>query len=128
MERRALQVAVAVAACVPVFAGGGGVLSGLNFLELSRNVSADSHVRYLSGLLLGIGVAFWLMVPHIERHGSRFKLLTAIVVIGGLARLLGLALTGVPNIAMLFGLAMELVVTPSLWAWQMRVARQCSQS
>lgn len=127
-ERRALQIAVALAACVPVFAGGWGVVRAVHFLELARNVSADSHVRYLSGLLLGIGLAFWLMVPRIERHASRFSLLTAIVVIGGLARLLGLVLTGVPSFAMLFGLVMELVVTPLLWGWQQRVARRCSQS
>lgn len=102
--------------------------AGTGFLDLPANVSADSHIRYLSGLLFGIGVAFWLAVPSIEKHGGRFALLTAIVFAGGLARLLGLFVTGVPNNAMLFGLAMELIVTPAIWMWQRRVARQCSES
>lgn len=128
MERRLLQIVIVLAACVPVLAGGHGILAGSGFLDLPPNVSAESHLRYLSGLLFGIGVAFWLTVPSIEKHSGRFALLTAIVFAGGLARLLGLFVTGVPNNAMLFGLAMELVVTPAIWMWQRRVARQCSES
>jgi hypothetical protein len=87
-------------------------------------VAADSHYRYLSGLLLGIGGGFAATVPRIERHGARFRVLTAIVVVGGLGRLLSLALRGHPSAPMLFGLVMELGVTPALALWQRRVARQ----
>ncbi len=128
MERRLLQIAVALAACVPVIAGGYGMWKGTGFLDLGTNVSADSHIRYLSGLLFGIGIAFWAAIPRIETHRARFSLLTAIVFVGGLARLYSLAIHGVPEGGMLFGLAMELVVTPTIWAWQRRVARQCSAS
>ena len=83
----------------------------------------DSHVRYLSGLLLAIGVAFWTTVPAIERRGDRFRLLTALVVTGGLGRLLGVVLRGWPPASMVFGLAMELVVTPLLCWWQWRLSR-----
>lgn len=127
-ERRALQVATILAAGVPVTAGAWGMWAGTDFLDLPANVSADSHIRYLSGLLFGIGVAFWAAVPAIETHAVRFSLLTAIVVVGGLARFAALVTQGVPNRAMLFGLAMELVVTPAIWAWQRRVARRCSES
>lgn len=128
MERRLLQIVIVVAACVPVVAGGYGILAGSGFLGLPPNVSAESHLRYLSGLLFGIGVAFWLTVPLIEKHSGRFALLTAIVFAGGLARLLGFFVTGVPNHAMVFGLVMELVVTPAIWMWQRRVARRCLES
>jgi len=50
-----------------------------------------------------------------------------IVFIGGLARLLGLMLTGVPSLTMLGGLAMELVVTPLLCLWQTRVANRYAE-
>lgn len=127
-ERRALQIATALAACVPVTAGAWGMWAGTDFLDLPANVSADSHIRYLSGLLFGIGIAFWAAVPAIETHGARFSLLTAIVFAGGLVRLCALVTQGVPNRAMLFGLVMELAVTPAIWAWQRRVARRCSKS
>lgn len=124
LERRCLQIVIAIAACVPVVAGAFGLLKGTGFLDLRPNISADSHIRYLSGLLFAIGLAFWASIPHIEKHGGRIALLTAIVFVGGLARLLGLLVEGVPNAGMLFGLLMELIVTPSIWLWQRRVARQ----
>ncbi len=76
----------------------------------------DSHFRYLSGLLLGIGLAFWTTIPALESKGGRFRLLCLIVFIGGLGRLCSLIALGPPGRSMLFGLAMELVVTP-LFAW-----------
>ena len=126
-ERRALQIAVAIASLVPIFAGGAGVLLGLAMIPVDgAPIAADSHFRYLSGLLLGIGLAFVSTIPRIETHTARFRGLTAIVVVGGLGRLLSLALRGYPGKAMLFGLVMELAVTPALMLWQGRVARRCS--
>ena len=53
-------------------------------------------------------------MPRIETKTGRFRLLAAIVVLGGLGRLVGLALTGIPSLFMLGGLFVELVVTPIL--------------
>jgi predicted MFS family arabinose efflux permease len=125
-ERRFLQRTVAVVAIVPVLAGLYGVLFGIDGIGGGTpvNVSADSHFRYLSGLLTGIGILFYTCVPGIEEKSRLFRFLTLVVVLGGLARLLGLSLTGVPSLTMLAALALELVVTPLLCLWQMRVARQ----
>ena len=79
--------------------------------------SAD-HYRYLSGLLLAIGLGFWSTIPNIERHAPRFRLLTGLVVIGGLCRLLGVALGDPLTPAVAAALAMELVATPLLCFWQ----------
>lgn len=125
-ERRFLQRTVAVVAIVPVLAGLYGVLFGIDGIGGGTpvNVSADSHFRYLSGLLTGIGILFFTCVPGIEEKSRLFRFLTLVVVLGGLARLLGLSLTVVPSLTMLAALALELVVTPLLCLWQMRVARQ----
>jgi hypothetical protein len=124
-ERRALQIAIALLSLVPVGAGLAGVLQGPAMVDgLSGTASLDSHWRYLSGLLLAIGVAWWSVVPAIERHGARVRLLTALVICGGIARLLSLAVVGVPSGPMLVGLAMELLVTPAIALWQARVARR----
>lgn len=122
-QRGALRQAVALACIVPLAAGGAGVIFGTDFLRVPRAefVSADSHVRYLSGLLVGIGLGFAALIPRIEVQGAPFRLLTFIVFLGGLARLGGLFAAGVPDAPMLFGLAMELVVTPALCWWQSRV-------
>ena len=87
-ERIALQWTVALAAMVPIGAGAGGALEGVRFFGLAGPVSADSHVRYLSGLLLGIGLIFVASVYRIERHTERFRILGAIVVLGGMVRFL----------------------------------------
>ena len=120
---RALQVAVAMAGMVPVGAGLAGLLEGPSLAQpgIATLVSLDSHFRYLSGLLLGIGVAFWCLIPDITANGPAFRALTAIVVVGGIGRALSLALHGAPSAPMLFGLAMELLVTPALCLWQARI-------
>jgi hypothetical protein len=87
-------------------------------------IDLDSHFRYLSGLLLGLGLAFAWCIPAIERRTLLFRALGLIAVLGGLARLLGLVLGGVPSAGHVFGLAMELGVVPLLLLWQARVARQ----
>lgn len=123
-EVRLAQAAVALAACVPVLAGGAGIVLGDALLgtPAGANPALDSHVRYLSGLLLGIGLAFWSTVPALPRHHRRFALLTAIVVLGGLARLAALPAQGWPGAPMAAALLMELVVTPLLFLWQRRIA------
>lgn len=122
-ERKLLQQAVGFFSLIPVSAGLFGVLFGPEGLLGDRvSVSADSHFRYLSGLLLGLGLCFCSTIPDIEEKTGRFRLLTLLVAIGGLGRLLGLALTGIPSLFMLGGLAMELVVTPLLCFWQTRIA------
>lgn len=119
LEHRLLQLAVFVAACVPVSAGFWGVMGGV----ATRNLTGESHARYLSGLLLGIGLAYWACVPVIARCGAVFRTLTAIVVLGGLARLAGgfMATGFSPVVAGPLG--MELAVTPLLALWRERVAR-----
>lgn len=126
-ERRFLQVAIAIAGLVPVFGGLSGILFGSSAFDGAAadaaSIALDSHVRYLSGLLFAIGVTFWCLIPAIEQRTTPARLLTAIVFVGGLARLYGVAVHGAPTGVMLFALGMELVVTPLLCAWQGRVAR-----
>ena len=105
-------------------AGLAGVIDPAALLEAATPADGDSHWRYLSGLLLAIGLAFWSTIPRIERRGRRFRLLTAIVVLGGLARLFGLLAGPLPSLAMFGALAMELLVTPGLAVWQWRLERR----
>ena len=92
-------------------------------LALSGPPHAFTHVSYLSGLLLGIGLGFWSLIPAIERQSRAFTLLTAIVVMGGLARLAMALRLGAWGLSVDLPLVMELAVTPLLCLWQRRVAR-----
>jgi hypothetical protein len=126
--KRALQIAIALGCLVPIGAGAAGVLLGPRMLGagIAGSGDLDSHFRYLSGLLLGIGLAYASTIPRVETHGGRFRLLTCIVLTGGLARLLSVLEVGPPSRIMAAALVMELLVTPALWLWQWQVARQAT--
>jgi hypothetical protein len=119
-ERRLLQLTILIAGLVPVIAGAWGAAGGLH----APGVGADSQTRYLSGLLLGIGLCFWGCVPRIERRGAEVRILALIVLAGGLARLFGLLATGSMQAAVLLPLVMELGVTPLVALWRERVQRR----
>jgi hypothetical protein len=126
LERRLLQLAIAVGCLVPLLAGGAGVLRGPEMLKdvgIGSPADLESHYRYLSGLLLGLGLGLAWCVPRIEARTGVFRMLGLIAVIGGLARLLGIALEGIPSGAHLVALGMEIGVVPLLLLWQARVAR-----
>ncbi len=121
-EKRLLQAVVAIACLVPVSAGGIAIWRGASMLG-GTGVDLDSHFRYLSGLLLAIGLAFAAAIPGIERKTAMVRLLTFLVVVGGLARATGF-LHAVPSRAMIAALVIELGVTPGLCLWQGRLARR----
>jgi hypothetical protein len=119
---RALQAVVAVAGLVPVTAGLLGIFSP-GLLDLTGSSQSLTHTAYLSGLLLAIGLGFWSTIPAIRTQGARFGLLTALVALGGLARLIAAVRLGVWGPSVFLPLIMELGVTPALWLWQRRLAR-----
>lgn len=125
-ERRLLQFAVALACLVPFAAGGAGVIESVSMVKHVDipPTDLDSHFRYLSGLLVGVGLGFGACIPRIEAKSALFRGLTLVVVCGGLSRLLSLLVVGVPSAGHLFGLGMELGVVPALALWQARVARR----
>jgi hypothetical protein len=123
-ERNLLQATVTVACLIPILTGLDGVLRGAAMFRLAAvPPDLDSHFRYLSGIFLMLGFAFASTIPAIERRGSRFRLLGAMVIMGGLARALSWSMVGAPGVGHRLGLAMELIVVPLLMLWQARVAR-----
>lgn len=118
--RRAAQASFAVAGIVPVAAGLWGV-----FHPYAGSVgSLLNHSRYLSGLLLAIGLVFWVAIPDIERRTTCVRVLTAVVVIGGVCRLLGVFMGDLLSPSVAGALVMELGVTPLLCFWQSRLRVQ----
>jgi hypothetical protein len=112
-----LPHAIRLAALVPILAGGAGALTGTGFLVEAAGPATGSHLRYLSGLLLGLGLLAVWCAADLKRRGVPFTALCAIVALGGLARLGGLAAEGTPPLPHLLALVMELGVTPGLWLW-----------
>jgi hypothetical protein len=121
-ERTLLQAVVALACIVPVVTATTGILRGAAWLQPLPAISMDSHFRYLSGIFLVMGLGFASCISGIERKGGRLRLLGAMVVVGGLARLLSLSEVGAPSIGHLAGLGIELIVVPLVLGWQTRIA------
>ncbi|WP_426231212.1 DUF4345 domain-containing protein [Pararhizobium sp. DWP3-4] len=122
-QRRLLQATIAVLAILPVFAGLAGVVMGPGFLgEKTPPVDLASHVRFLSGLFLALGIGWYSCIPAIETKAERIRILAILTFSGGLARLCSLVVDGLPSAGHVLGLGMELVVVPCLVVWHGRVA------
>jgi hypothetical protein len=126
LERRLLQISVAIACLVPLITGASGVLQGPDIVDGSDAVltDLDSHFRYLSGLLLGMGLCFATAIPTVERRSELFIVLSGAVVVGGMARLAALLSGDLPSTPHVLALGMELLVVPLLTLWQRRLARR----
>ena len=125
IERRLLQIVIAIACLVPLTAGPTGILRGAAWMAHGPvSADLDSHFRYMSGIFTGVGLAFASCIPSIETKGNRMRMLVAFVVLGGLARALSWGEVGAPDLGNRFGLVMELCVTPLLGLWQAGMARR----
>ncbi len=93
-EKRLLQIAICVCCAVPLAGGLLGVVQGGRWFGQPPEVTLDSHFRYLSGLLLAIGLVFLSTVPRIETHTRTFTVLTTLVAVGGCARMLSIVVDG----------------------------------
>jgi hypothetical protein len=128
MERKLLQIALALAGLLTGGFGLAGIFFGASFTEFSSDVVMDSYIRFLKGMLLAIGLVYWSSIPQIERHSERISLVTFILVLGAVARLMAVIGHGVPTIGIMVGLAGALIAAPLLWAWQRRVASLARRS
>jgi hypothetical protein len=125
-ELRVLQATVGVGSLVPIAAGAAGVIRGMAAFG-GGAPEADSHFRYLSGLLLGVGLSYVASIHHIERHEHRIWLLSGLVALGGVCRLLAALSQNFFTPEIVGALAMELVVAPLIAGWTARCARQRSR-
>jgi hypothetical protein len=120
MEKRLLQIVIALAALAPVLAGAEGAARG----AVMAGAAVDGQVRLLSGLLVGVGAAYWLLIPAVEREGPRLFMLTLIVVIGGFCRASGMMIAGPEGPGAYAALALALIVAPGVYLWQTRLAHR----
>lgn len=128
-HRRLLQLAIAIGAIVPVMAGTLGIVTGKDMVGvMPDNINLDSHVRYLSGILFAMGLAFWSFIPRITQRIAEIKVLTFVIFIGGLARAYAALFVAVPSLPMVLAIGMELVVTPALCVWAIYIRKHSSLS
>jgi Domain of unknown function (DUF4345) len=127
MNKRNLQIATAILALVPIVTGLVG-LTGLSdplyaALNLPHDATLDSNLRFYSGVWLGVGLAAAWTVPRIDRETTLFRALWIMIFLGGVGRLLSLAITGMPLPPFVGFTALEILGAPFFVWWQGRVAK-----
>jgi hypothetical protein len=127
MNKRPLQIATAILACVPTLTGllaMGGIDDPLyRALALPPDATLDSNLRFYGGVWLGLGLAAFWLIPRIERETVLFRCLWLMIFLGGLGRLLSLALAGMPFPPFIGFTALEVLAAPLFVWWQARVAQ-----
>ena len=124
-ERRLLQSTSGRPGARTILAGAAGIVRGLGRVRpaTSRRPSMATATSATSRACCSrSALAYWSTVPRIEVQGDRFRLLTGLVLIGGLApAVCRRAARRAWHRHAGGALIMELVVTPGLALWRERV-------
>ena len=115
--RRTTQILVAlIGAAVVGIASAHLILGGSAVIGGSPlNATAEGEHRFFAALLLCYGLAFLWCVPAIETKRTPLKLLAGAFLVGGLARLASVAISGPPNAFYSAMLVIELALPVALF-------------
>lgn len=105
-------MSLALGAASPVYAGEG----------VPEVPALDSNLRFFGGMGLGLGLILLWVTPSIERHTTLFRAVWICALLGGIGRLVSMAVVGQPPVPMIVFTAIEVPLVPVLLVWQSRVA------
>ncbi|MFI5937521.1 DUF4345 domain-containing protein [Actinoplanes sp. NPDC051494] len=122
-SRKALLVTLTALGVVPVLTGAAGVIGGLRLSpdDTTTTPYFDSEYRFISVWWLAAGVLLWWSLRRPQPRAAVTRGILAVMVLGGLARLLGVVLAGPPPVPFLVAMAVELLGVPALLVWHRRV-------
>lgn len=122
--KRSLQAVLGVLTIIPLVFGVLNFWLGAAMHMPAEHVTPniDSHVRFQFTWFFGLAVLFWYMIPRIEDHTTLFRIIVAVMFVGGLGRLLSISQVGMPATPIVAAMVLELLM-PLLIPWQSAVAR-----
>jgi hypothetical protein len=131
MSLRRLQIATALLGAVPVLTGLIGML-GLSdplyaTLNLPRDATLDSNMRFFGGVWLGLGLSVWWLVPRIASETALFRAVWLMIFLGGVGRLVSLLVIGLPMLPFVGFTVLEIVGAPLFVWWQRAVQNSANR-
>jgi hypothetical protein len=120
--RVVLAVLVGALGLVALASGISGMVLGPSDVA-DPSFALDSNFRFLSAFLTGAGVVLLWSLRRLDRATVELRIVSALVFVGGCARLLSLATAGRPDTAYVFYIAAELVLPPAIVGLQASISR-----
>jgi hypothetical protein len=126
MGRRGLQLTLTIVGGVAVAFGALTVITGGALVLDGGKVSPsiDSELRFYAAWYVGAGVIVIRAARRVESEGSTIRAVCAVLLLGGMARLLSIVSVGAPHPVFLVLMALEIVLPALLVPWQAAVARR----
>ena len=132
----ALRVVLILAGLIIIFTGVNTAFGGMltlgwqgqtTFFEVTDQHSylvQDSHIRFLGGLWMGIGLLFIFAARNVERQQNVLKFALVLIFLGGLARFSQMQLDITFGKEIVGSLVAELVGMPLLYFWLSRTLKK----
>jgi hypothetical protein len=122
MNKRGLQIAMALLGVIPVLTGIIGMLGLSDPLYASAgipaNVMLDSNLRFFAGVWLGLGISLYLLIQNIEKQTLLFRVLWSMIFLGGIGRLASMFFLALPPLPFIGFTALEIIGAPLFVWWQ----------
>lgn len=109
-------MSLALGARSPIYGGG-----------VPRLPALDSNLRFFGGMGVGLGLILLWITPSIERRTTLFRAVWGCALLGGIGRLVSMAVVGRPPLPMIVFTAIEVPLVPLLVLWQGRLARRAGE-
>jgi hypothetical protein len=127
MNKRGLQIAMALLGAIPVLTGIIAMFGLSDPLYASAgipsNATLDSNLRFFGGIWLGVGLSLYLLIPNIEKQTLLFRVLWGMIFLGGIGRLASMLFLALPPLPFIGFIVLEIVGAPFFIWWQARLAK-----
>ena len=126
MSRKFLQTFLIILGLIPTITG---VLTMMGIhdplfadLALPHSALLDSELRFFGGLWLGLGLTVLSTVKNLEKYFELYRVLWAMIFIGGIGRLLSILFIGLPPVPFIAFTILEIVGAPIFIYWHSQIA------
>jgi hypothetical protein len=128
MNKRGLQIALAILGVIPVVTG---IISMFGLSDpvyassgVPANALLDSNLRFFGGVWLGLGFALYWLIPNVDKQTQLFRVLWGMIFLGGIGRLLSMVFLALPPLPFIGFTALEIIGAPLFIWWQAQLVRR----